>query len=97
MESLHSVGGAITFIALFQQIYTIVIESILSWSMYICQKIHNQGTINSTVRKQAKKNENHLTETTIATICAYFKWSGIRISDSIGNSDHLQTDLFLTI
>ena len=26
MESLHSVGGAITFIALFQQIYTIVLS-----------------------------------------------------------------------
>ena len=32
IESLHSVGGAITFIALFQQIYTNVIESILSRS-----------------------------------------------------------------
>ena len=32
MESSHSVGGTITFITLFQQIYTIVIESILSQS-----------------------------------------------------------------
>ena len=40
METLHSVGEAITFITLFQQIYTIVIESILSRS---CTKSVNDN------------------------------------------------------
>ena len=30
MESSHSVGGTITFLALFQQIYTIAMESMVN-------------------------------------------------------------------
>ena len=107
MESLHSVGGAITFIALFQQIYTIVIESILSRSCtksvtvqeMIKQRVrvkkkHKSAQFDilspvelfcklwrrkektqrmlstvgtySTVRKQTKRKEKHLMETTDA-------------------------------
>ena len=33
----------------------------------------------------------------MAAICPDFKWLGFRISDPIGNQDHLQTNLFLNI
>ena len=58
MESSHSVGGANAFIALFQQIYTIVIESILSQS---CTK---SVTVYLSKNKQPRNNRQHM-----KTIC----------------------------